>query len=64
MILICVIEKAKNECNKKPKSFVMNIIINYKKINIKTKNLYKIGLKNLGTRCLENSSDDGCLKKK
>ena len=31
MILICVIEKIKEEYSKKPKGSVMNNIINYKK---------------------------------
>ena len=41
----------------------MNNIITYKK-KIRPKNLHKVGVENLGMRCLGNSSHDGCLKKK
>ena len=55
MILIYVIEKTKNEYSKSPKGS--------KKI-IRPKNLHKVGLENLGIRCLGNLSHDGCLKTK
>ena len=49
MILIYVIEKTKNEYSKSPKGS--------KKI-IRPKNLHKVGLENLGIRCLGNLSHD------
>ena len=46
------------------KVLVRNNIIKYKKKIIRPKNLHKVGLENLGIRCLGNLSHDGCLKTK
>ena len=55
--------KLKRHIVKSQKVLAMNNIIKYKKI-IMPKNLHKVGLENLGMRCLGNSSYDGYLKKK
>ena len=33
-------------------------------MSYKAKNLHKVGLENLGIRCIRNMIHDGCLKKK
>ena len=50
MILIGKSEKVKGKYNKKPKILVMNNIIKYIKKIIRSKNIHKVSLENLGRK--------------